>query len=51
MACFDGKYPIEVPEHIKVCKFALEGDDSGECVDESRAGLLSCRKVEKAVAP
>jgi amidophosphoribosyltransferase len=23
-ACFDGKYPIEIPTHIKVSKFALE---------------------------
>ena len=46
LACFDGKYPIEVPEHIKVCKFALE-DGEGEEIDESRAGLLSRRKQER----
>ena len=23
-ACFDGKYPIEIPAHVKVSKFALE---------------------------
>ncbi len=23
-ACFDGKYPIEIPSHVKVSKFALE---------------------------
>ncbi|BDI30790.1 amidophosphoribosyltransferase [Capsulimonas corticalis] len=23
-ACFDGKYPIEIPNHVKVSKFALE---------------------------
>lgn len=26
MACFDGKYPIEIPEDIKLFKFALEDD-------------------------
>jgi amidophosphoribosyltransferase len=32
-ACFDGKYPIEIPPHVKVSKFALEvpmaGDHNG----------------------
>ncbi len=23
-ACFDGKYPIEIPAHVRVSKFALE---------------------------
>ena len=23
-ACFDGKYPIEIPPHVRVSKFALE---------------------------
>ena len=26
MACFDGRYPIEIPEHIKVEKFAFESE-------------------------
>ncbi|MHB1002145.1 MAG: amidophosphoribosyltransferase [Armatimonadota bacterium] len=44
MACFDGKYPIEIPDNIKVSKFALESDCAGEKVDENRACLLSQRK-------
>lgn len=24
LACFDGRYPIEIPQHIKVSKFSLE---------------------------
>jgi len=23
-ACFDGQYPIEIPPHVRVSKFALE---------------------------
>ena len=26
LACFDGKYPIEIPDCLKMCKFALEKD-------------------------
>ena len=24
LACFDGKYPIEIPDRLKMSKFALE---------------------------
>lgn len=41
MACFDGKYPIEIPEHVKVSKFALETDNNGHGTDDSKACLLS----------
>lgn len=36
LACFDGRYPIEIPEHIKVSKFALEPD--GKETDKSGEG-------------
>jgi amidophosphoribosyltransferase len=45
MACFDGRYPIEIPECMKVSKFCLEpGACSG--INESSATLLSHRKVK-----
>lgn len=44
MACFDGKYPIEIPDNIKVSKFALESNNKGEKVDDGRACLLSQKK-------
>ncbi len=48
MACFDGRYPIDIPEHIKVSKFALECDGCSQCLaDESKATLLSTRKSKK----
>lgn len=47
LACFDGKYPIEIPEHVKVCKFALEAKDEDEGISESRSGLLSRKKSKK----
>ncbi|MHB0913338.1 MAG: amidophosphoribosyltransferase [Armatimonadota bacterium] len=42
MACFDGKYPLEIPRELGVSKFALEGGETP--VDDSRATLLSHRK-------
>jgi len=47
LACFDGKYPIEIPECVRVSKFALEPDAEGEKVGESSAGVLSSRKKEQ----
>ncbi|MHB1457140.1 MAG: amidophosphoribosyltransferase, partial [Armatimonadota bacterium] len=44
MACFDGRYPIEIPDNIKVSKFALESSNKGENVDDGRACLLSQKK-------
>lgn len=44
LACFDGKYPIDIPEDIRCSKFALE--DSPDQVDESKATLLSRRKTK-----
>lgn len=34
LACFDGRYPIEIPDHIKVSKFALESRACGEPIDD-----------------
>jgi len=48
-ACFDRKYPIEIPDHIKVSKFAFEPE--GAEVDESKAGLLSRRKPKQPTTP
>ena len=42
LACFDGKYPIEIPDHVKVSKFALEPGD--EEVEGSKAAISSRRK-------
>jgi amidophosphoribosyltransferase len=42
LACFDAKYPIEIPDDVKVEKFAFE--DGEGCIQESRATLLSARK-------
>ena len=50
LACFDGRYPIEIPRHIKVCKFALEPQDE-EVIDDGRATLLSKRKRERTKVP
>lgn len=49
LACFDGKYPIEIPDHVKVSKFALEDDDQGQGIDDSKARLLSRRKSKERV--
>jgi amidophosphoribosyltransferase len=46
MACFDGKYPIEIPENIKVSKFALERDGGG--CEESCLGLLDIANKAQA---
>jgi amidophosphoribosyltransferase len=43
LACFDGKYPIDVPEQVGVSKFALEADGCQQC-SESKAMLLSTRR-------
>ena len=43
MACFDAKYPIEIDENNKVCKFALENGVG--CIEESKATLLSVKKA------
>ena len=49
LACFDGKYPIEIPDHVKVSKFALEDDDNnGHHVDDGKACLLSHRKAARS---
>jgi amidophosphoribosyltransferase len=34
LACFDGRYPISIPEHIKVSKLALEVNCPCEGLDE-----------------
>jgi len=48
MACFDGKYPIEIPEHIRVSKFALEDDGgNGHGADDRKASLLG-RRITKS---
>jgi amidophosphoribosyltransferase len=45
LACFDSKYPIDIPDHVMVSKFALE---DGEGIhDESKATLLSAKKARK----
>lgn len=46
MACFDGKYPIDIPEHVKVSKFALE-QDGGSC-DHNCLGVMEMAKKTKA---
>ncbi len=43
LACFDGKYPIEIPEDLKVCKFALE-DGGDQPADHGKTAVLSHRK-------
>jgi amidophosphoribosyltransferase len=40
-ACFDGKYPIEIPQHVKISKFALEMPVAA--VDASQADAPSLR--------
>ena len=39
LACFDGKYPIPVPDHVKMSKFALELPvrGAGSIVSQARA--------------
>ncbi len=49
LACFDGKYPIEIPDDVKVSKFAFE--PKGAKADESKAGLLSRRKPKQPTTP
>ncbi len=49
LACFDGKYPIEIPDDVKVSKFAFE--PKGAEVDGSKAGLLSRRKPKQPTTP
>jgi amidophosphoribosyltransferase len=38
LACFDGKYPLEIPHRIKVSKFAFEPDEEEKREDEVYAG-------------
>ncbi|MDH7480431.1 MAG: amidophosphoribosyltransferase [Armatimonadota bacterium] len=38
LACFDGKYPIEIPHHIKVSKFAFEPEEEKKREHEIFAG-------------
>jgi amidophosphoribosyltransferase len=45
LACFDSRYPIEIPDDVKVEKFAFE---SGNCdVCECKSGLVSAKRIKK----
>ena len=49
LACFDGKYPIEIPEHIKVSKFALEPSGDVDAAGESKT-ICPGRRSSKQTA-
>ena len=42
LACFNGKYPIPIPPHVRVSKFAFElpiaDDDNIDGIDDGRPG-------------
>lgn len=48
LACFDAKYPIDIPENVRVSKFALEGGCGCGTGDANKACLLSSRKPRKS---
>jgi amidophosphoribosyltransferase len=45
LACFDGKYPIEIPDHIKVSKFAFEEGTEDVIVDERLTARPGSRRM------
>jgi len=44
LACFDGKYPLEIPEHIKVSKFAFEPEEEKKPEEEVCASSQGGRR-------
>jgi amidophosphoribosyltransferase len=48
LACFDGKYPIEIPQHIRISKFSLEDrENTPKNMEESH---ISSSRLEREQA-